>query len=266
MPKHRCPEFENHERWLLSFADMLTLLFAVFVVLFALKETGENSEDAAGSLEESFNKPLEDIPPSQSGGASDSDFGIFDHLRGTKPTPPLVNKYLDVVQSVKVVDDDMNLVSRQIEERLYGSQIHRQTKSKGSSRVISIERTNTGFKIKLLARHFYGPGKLHMKKSALKSLDHVIQVIKKLDREVRIEGHSDGMTRKRSHWDESVLRAANIVKYMVEKHQFPPSLLSAAGFGDTKPMASNSTEAGRAMNRRIEISVRYSEDMGLEQK
>ena len=82
MGKHKCPEFENHERWLVSYADMLTLLFAVFVVLYALKDDGEKSQDAAGSLEESFNKPLEDIPPSQRISPTDAGFGIFDNQVG----------------------------------------------------------------------------------------------------------------------------------------------------------------------------------------
>ena len=62
--KHKCPEFENHERWLVSYADMLTLLFAVFVVLYALKEGNEapETQKAAGSMQESFHTPLEDIP------------------------------------------------------------------------------------------------------------------------------------------------------------------------------------------------------------
>jgi chemotaxis protein MotB len=245
---------------------MLTLLFAVFVVLYALKESGDKSEDAAGSLEESFNKPLEDIPPAQRIGPSDKGLGIFDHLKGTSPIPPLINKFPSIQEQIKVIDEEMNLVSKQLEERLYGSQVFRKDKDPGASRVVSVERTKTGFKIRLLARHFYDPGKIVMKRSALESMDQVIKVVKNLKREVRVEGHSDSLKTKRSHWDMSVLRASNVLQYMVRKHQFPPSLLSAAGYGDTRPMASNSTEAGRAMNRRIEFSVHYSEDMGLEQR
>ena len=267
MPKHKCPEFENHERWLLSYADMLTLLFAVFVVLYALKESGEKSHDASGSLEESFNKPLEDIPPSHRLGPTGKGFGIFDNMRGTSPNPPIINDFPHSEPPIKVIDEEMNLVSKQLEERLYGNKKFRSDKSTGVSRVVSIERTKTGFKVRLLARHYYDSGKTKMKPGALSDLDHVISVVKELDRHVRVEGHDDSLKRTgRSHWDTSVLRATNILKYMVKKHNFPSSQLSAVGYGDTRPMASNSTEAGRAMNRRIEFSIRYNEDEGLEQK
>ena len=77
--KQKCPEFENHERWLVSYADMLTLLFAVFVVLYALKEGGEpQTRKTAGSMQESFNTPLEDIPIDRQIGPVEQGFGIFD--------------------------------------------------------------------------------------------------------------------------------------------------------------------------------------------
>jgi chemotaxis protein MotB len=267
LPKHKCPEFENHERWLLSYADMLTLLFAVFVVLFALKESGEKSEDAAGSLEESFNKPLEDIPPSQRVGPTDKGFGIFENMKGTSHKPPLIQKFPTVEERIKIIDDEMNLVSKQLEERLYGGEKFRKDPEPGAARIVSVERTKTGFKVRLLARHFYKQGQVEMKKSALASLDQVIKAVKGLGREVRVEGHSDSLrTGGMSNWDMSVLRASKVLQYMIAKHHYPPSKLSASGHGDSRPMASNSTEAGRAMNRRIEFEIRYDQDMGLEQK
>ena len=79
--KHKCPEFENHERWLVSYADMLTLLFALFVVLYALKEGGQSQvQKTAGSMQESFNTPLEDIPIDRQVGPTEQGFGIFDHF------------------------------------------------------------------------------------------------------------------------------------------------------------------------------------------
>lgn len=267
MAKHKCPEFENHERWLISYADMLTLLFALFVVLYALKEDGSKQEDAAGSLEESFSKPLEDIPPSQRVVPKDGGFGIFENLRSTSPKPDLLQNEPAIPKQIKVIDDEMNLVSRQLEERLYGSKLIREQKDPGLARIVSIERTNTGFKIRLLARHFYNEGKLELKPSARRSFDELVKIVKDLNRDVRIEGHTDSLkSSEMSNWDFSVLRASRVLQYMVEKHRFPPSRLSAVGFGDTQPMGSNATASGRAMNRRIEFNVRYDTDMGLERK
>src|SRR5690606_1087601 len=93
--KKKCPEFENHERWLVSYADMVTLLFAVFVVLYALNmgDDKKPAEDAAGSIQESFTVPLEDIPIERRVGPVEAGFGIFDHLRGNSPRAPINRKF-----------------------------------------------------------------------------------------------------------------------------------------------------------------------------
>ena len=105
--KHECPEFENHERWLVSYADMLTLLFAVFVTLFALKEGGEPEvQKAAGSMQESFNTPLQDIPLDRRIGPAQEGFGIFEHMQGSSLRPPLSQKYPSAESRIKVIDED----------------------------------------------------------------------------------------------------------------------------------------------------------------
>lgn len=244
---------------------MLTLLFAVFVVLFALKDSGEKSQDAAGSLEESFNKPLDDIPPAHMIGPGAKDFGVFENAKGTSVKAPLVKKFPDTTQPVKIIDNDLNKVKGQLEERLYGSQKHRKKHDPGHARIYDIERTKTGFKVRLLARHFYKKGAVKVKRKALKDLDHVVKVVKDLGRDVRVEGHADGLKYgNKSKWDVSALRATNVLKYMVKHHNFPPTRLSAAGYGDTKPMASNATEQGRAMNRRIEFNISYDDETSLD--
>lgn len=265
MAKHKCPEFENHERWLVSYADMVTLLFALFVVLYALKEDGQAKNDAAGSLEESFNKPLDDIPPAQRVGPNDAGFGVFENMKGGARPSKGNDAFSGAPEKIHVIDNEMNLVSRQLEERLYGPNKFRQTKDPGTTRVFSVVRTANGFRVRLLARHFYDEGKISIKPSALKDLSMVTESLKKLGRHIRVEGHTDLLREGQySHWDISALRATHVLKFMVEKHNFPPTSLSAAGYGRTRPIASNSTTAGRAMNRRIEFNVRYQEDTDLD--
>jgi chemotaxis protein MotB len=128
--------------------------------------------------------------------------------------------------------------------------------------VVSVERTKSGFKFQLLARHFYKAGALDMDQDSLKDLDQVIETIKNLGRDVQIEGHTDSIPppseTKLDNWDLSALRASHVVRYMISKHRFPQSKLTAAGMGDTRPIAHNGTEEGRSLNRRLEIHVTYS--------
>lgn len=261
--KAKCPEFENHERWLVSYADMLTLLFAVFVVLFALKDGGEPEvQKAAGSMQESFNTPLEDIPVDRQKEAVDGAFGIFENHRGSEANRPDFQQRDDVRTRIRMLEEEMEKLKQTIEERLYGPSAFRPLDEKGNSRIVSIERTERGFKLTLLSRLFFEEGAFEIKKSALATLDKVIPSLMALGRNITVEGHTDSAPAAKgmNNWDISALRATHLLKYMVEKHHFPETRLSAAGFGDTRPIAHNGTEEGRMMNRRVEIHVHYDEE------
>ena len=257
--KAKCPEFENHERWLVSYADMVTLLFAVFVVLYSLNMSASKADKSvAGSLQESFNTPLPDIPVDRRVGPTEQGFGIFDHFKGQSVRPSLIQKYPSSPQRVKIIDNEMNKLKMTLEERLYGPNKFRPDKP-GSERVVDVVRTAKGFKLQLLARHFYEPGSTNVSRSALKELDEVAAVLKEFGRPIRIEGHTDSLPApgELGNWEISALRATNIVKYLIRRHNFPATSLSAAGFADLHPIASNGSESGRQLNRRVEIHVDY---------
>ncbi len=263
--KKKCPEFENHERWLVSYADMVTLLFAVFVVLYALSTAGnekKEQEQVTGSIQESFNTPLEEIPYNRRTAPSEAGWGIFENMRGNQVRPSLIQKYPSSSVPVKVINDDFAKVTKEIEERLYGDKKFRDSESLGLERIVSIHRNAKGFKLRLLARHFYTSGGVAVKRSALRDLDNVIAIIKGLNRPITIEGHTDNIPPQGEYtnWELSSLRAAFVAKYMIRESNFPVSMLSIAGYADTKPISHNGTEAGRSLNRRIEFQVHYDSE------
>jgi chemotaxis protein MotB len=265
--KAKCPEFENHERWLVSYADMVTLLFAVFVVLYAIQIAGRQDEKkVAGSMQESFNTPLEDIPVDRKVGPTEQGFGIFEHFKGQSIRPALIQKYPTNSQRVKIINDEMNAVKLKLEERLYGKNKFRDDTKPGQERVVSVQRTEKGFKLQLLARHFYEAGHYDVAKTALRELDQIAQILKELGRPVTIEGHTDALPSpgQFGNWELSALRATWAVKYFLRQHNFPATSLAAAGYADTRPIASNGTESGRMLNRRIEIHVDYDADSSAE--
>ncbi len=265
--KQKCPEFENHERWLVSYADMLTLLFAVFVVLYSLNMSGEDkAEQVSGSLQESFNTPLDEIPVDKRVGPSETGFGIFDHFRGDTAMPPLIQKYPGRPKDVHVIEEEMNRLKINLEERLYGPEKYRSSDKPGFDRIVDIQRTANGFKLRLAARHFFESGDSKIKKEALSDLNNISKILKDLGRPITIEGHTDSVPVEGnySNWELSALRSTSVLRYLIRQHNYPPTKLSAAGYADTRPIASNGSESGRALNRRIEIQVHYDDTGDIE--
>ncbi len=243
---------------------MMTLLFAVFVVLYALKKEGASEaqiQQAAVSIQESFNDVVEDIPEVKRVGPTEQGFGIFEHRKGDRIRPPIVTKYPSADRSTKVIDAEMKKVAEMLNLRLYGKEKIRELEKKGQERIVSIQRDNDGFRVKLLATHFYKSGTYKVSPKALDDLNQVGKILKELGRDITVEGHTDSVpaSGEQSNWELSSLRASFIVKHFVDELNFSPNTVSAAGYADTRPVASNSTEETRALNRRIEIKVHYNE-------
>lgn len=268
--KAKCPEFENHERWLVSYADMVTMLFALFVVLFAQKMGCKESKAAASatsqSIQDALNTPLPEIPIDRKVGPGSDGIGIFDHFKGDQMREPLTRKYPSSAQKSRVIEMELKRVRALVDERLYGPEKFPQGGPKGSERVVSVERTAQGFKLQLAARHFFGSGEYQVRREALRELNEVGEILMELGKPIVVEGHTDNIpaSGQFSNWELSSLRAASVLKYIVKQIGFPTSKITMAGYADLRPVAQNTTEAGRSMNRRIEIHVNYDHDSGVD--
>lgn len=264
--KAKCPEFENHERWLVSYADMVTMLFALFVVLFAqkmgCKESKVQAAATSQSIQDALNSPLPEIPIDRKVGPGSQGMGIFDHFKGDQIREPLIQKYPSSTQRSRVIDTELKRVKALVDERLYGPEKYPQGGDKGQERVVSVERTAQGFKLQLAARHFFGSGEFQVRREALKELNEIGEIVMELGRPIVVEGHTDNIpaSGQFSNWELSSLRAASVGKYLIKQVGFPASKFTMAGYADLRPVAQNTSEAGRAMNRRIEIHVNYDQD------
>lgn len=259
--KGKCPEFENHERWLVSFADMMTLLFAVFVVLFALKKEGAGAtiEQAASAINEEFNTVLEEVPIERRVGPQEAGIGIFDNFKGNQARPPLIKKYPGETENIKVIDTEIKRINAQLEDRLYGPEKNVQAGKDGENRVVSVHRSPDGIRLRLLASHFYEAGEYKLRRTAMKELEAVAKILKELGRNITIEGHTDNSAMKgeMTNWELSTMRATSVLRYFIERENFSPTKIQAAGYADTRPIADNRTAGGRSLNRRIEIRINY---------
>ena len=233
---------ENHERWLVSYADFITLLFAFFVVMYA---TSNNDLEKQKSFQQSVIANLK-ISGSgdqngQNAGAAEGNVGgnessdTFIPLDGfpTRGAPIEVKEYLGRLIDKKLEPED-------------------------KEKIQDLRHDAVGVRIELASSQFFLPGGIKLKLSALKTLDKIAAILKQTDKKIIIEGHTDSTAISadapyESNWELASLRATSIVRYFIKYHQIDPSRLAAISYADTRPLESNDSVQGRARNRRIEI-------------
>lgn len=247
--KQHHEEHENLERWLVSYADFITLLFATFTALYALGQTDKAKiQKAIESIQKAF---------LTSG-------GVFPQ-RGTPFTP--FEKEQDKGSQVPPKPKDLGQLSKteqeamdRIREQLNGI-FERSTGLAADPKDIDVLKTANGFKIRLGEAMLFKPNSDKLKREQIPFLFEMGKRLARLDLPIQIEGHSDkSEDLKRGDpnqqgWQLSVNRSYNILKFLVEGAEFPKHHISMAGFGDAMPLASNESPEGRRKNRRVEIAV-----------
>jgi chemotaxis protein MotB len=240
-------EHENHERWLVSYADFITLLFAFFVVMYSVSRVdNKRLAQAASSIRWALHfegtggvttMPLFEGPPSEGGCSANI---------GAGGQPPKNKKAQQV-----------DLLKNRLEKKLRNLLTDQKT-------VVSIEAEGSRLAIRLGASRFFDPAAAVLRPEALPVLDAIAVELKALDRPIRAEGHTDGATlfsqRFRTNWELSAARAATVVGYLEQAHRFRPASLAAVGHGSTVPVRSNETPEGREANRRVELVVELDPD------
>jgi chemotaxis protein MotB len=279
--KQKHPEHENLERWLVSYADFITLLFATFTALYALaqtdaaklKDVGEAIRE--GFAEQSIINGIKSIlegkspptanpdPISSQKGAGPGVLGKFDSMT-YKPG--------EVKSLQHLVDDltsDLRQVSQAVQKQLGQLMQAGQGSASGIGagpgedpatpvRDVTMSLQQRGIRISFDSRMLFEPGSAALRPIGQQFLDVVAQRLKKFDnRRFHVEGHTDGTPIATalfpSNWELSAARASRVVRYFIDRHQFNPGSLVAVGYGPTQPIADNRTPEGRSRNRRVDI-------------
>lgn len=237
----------NHERWLVSYADFITLLFAVFVVMFASSYVDiQKMKQVAQSIRSGFNKAS--IPGSVplTGGIGSIPIIEGDFTQGLIDLAPALNELFVREQT------ELQRVAETIQDA-----IERSTEAKIAVDMVRFHVNEQGLVISLSAKYFFDPGKAVLHPEVLPIIDQIALVLKPMDREIRIEGHTDDVPIQTaiypSNWELSAARATHVIKYLVDKFGLPTSRMSAVGYGEFRPVAVNTTVDGRARNRRVDI-------------
>ena len=242
--KKKHEEHENLERWLVSYADFITLLFATFVVLYALAQV--DATDFA-KLEESLknafsqNTLLEGKEAILEG--SDS---LFDQQQANSFIPSLMLEYI----SPKYEAESFSEIEQQVKDLTEAGELDG----------ISAEITEKGLLLTFDDKYLFANGSAYLDNNARKLLDKVgVLICKKFVLHAMVvEGHTDSLAIRSnlfpSNWELSSARACAVVRYLISRFKFSPSLFSATGYADTRPLPT-AISPKDPINRRVEILV-----------
>ncbi len=256
--KKKAPHHENHERWLVSYADFITLLFAFFVVMFA---TAQKDKTKAKQVAESFKEAV------QHGQLTSAITGILNQHRSppqgkgdsrANPAlpPPLIAgnappaSHEDLVKSLGVLNRGLE------------SEIH--------SGKVSITLEARGLVISLREAAFFRSGDDNVSPAGFPMIEKISGVIGQLSNPIRLEGHTDSVpihnSRFRSNWELSTARSIAMLELFRDRYLLRAGRLSVAGYGENAPADTNETEEGRAHNRRVDVVVLSAEALSMEQR
>lgn len=238
--KKKHPEHVNHERWLISYADFITLLFAFFVVMFAVSQVDSKK---MGRFTESFTKAM-GIDPIGTGHQGSLISGGEAEVGGKGDPNEAEERIGGGPGELQSLKDALEKYSKE-SEALKNLQI--------------IKRRNE-LVLRIPVGVVFDSGDDNVKPSALAAILAITAELRKRPVEIRVEGHSDNRPihtdRFRSNWDLSACRAAAVVMEIAKVTGMGPERLSAAGYGEFHPIATNGTAEGRAQNRRVDLVVR----------
>jgi chemotaxis protein MotB len=221
---------ENHARWLVSYADFITLLFALFVLMFA---GAQSDKQKARAVSQAVRKALEHEPAGAVTGA---------RVRNAAPavrqdSPADLAKSLETLRAGLASEIESSKIAMRLEGR--------------------------GLIVSLRESAFFASGDDGVSPSSVPIFAKLAAVVRVLPNRVRLEGYTDSVpihnARFRSNWDLSAARAIAVMELLRDRFGIPVQRLAVAGYGENAPVDSNETESGRAHNRRVDLVVLSAE-------
>ncbi len=243
MSKKKHPEHVNHERWLVSYADFITLLFAFFVVLFASGQSDKRKEIMlAHAMQSAFRYNGIFDPHSKTPPISDEPGSVDVATASPLALPvPLENPVDGTGQ--RVTERLREVIERQVNER------------KTEAGAITVRASGDGLVVSLREGGFFASGSAEVREETAAVLKRVMAALPR--QRMRVEGHTDDVpihtAQFATNWELSTARAATITRMLIAQSAVDAARVSAAGYAEFQPIADNATEEGRAQNRRVDI-------------
>ena len=236
MAKRKHEEHENHERWLVSYADFITLLFAFFVVMYSISSVNIGKYRTVSESIKAALNPL----ANQSGANQIINVGEAKlALQGRNPTDAKEVTIRRIRQLAQVIKD------KQLKDMV--------------AFVTVVQTINGDIVITIPDRLLFNSGEATVRTEALPFLEGLGGAILEMNRHARVEGHTDNVPIRTaqfpSNWELSAARAVMVVRVLSELYGVPADHLAAVGHADTRPVTANSDTEQRAKNRRVEVVI-----------
>ena len=254
--RHKKHEEHINESWLLPYADLVTLLLAVFVVLFAANAS--TLDNVADFWRNTLGvNPV--VNPVLDGGTGIMDFPDHPGTTGTPGPEGIDGEDLSLSAQLNMDEEDLiNLEALKEELDLFLEE-----EDLGESIITQIDER--GLVITLNNSILFASGRADLQNEKIDTLVTIGEIIRPLDNYIRIEGHTDDRPISTavfpSNWELSGARSASVLRLLSERAGINPSKMAVVGFGESRPIADNATPEGRALNRRVDIVLlnrRYS--------
>jgi len=256
--RRRDDEEPSEDRWLVSYADFITLLFACFTTLYAIstidvQKMGKMVVSMRASFDNNLFTPGSHTLSLSSGpGSSPSSREILRtvDLRGANTKEMALPRIQDIKREVLSGEKALGRLKRSLEELLSADIMRGRVQAHIEPRGLIVSLGEGGV---------FDSGSDQIKPEGKTILDTIASSLVSLDNQIRIEGHTDDVPIRNSkfpsNWELSTARATAMISYLITEFGLRPEMLSAAGYAEYRPAASNDTEEGRARNRRVDIVV-----------
>ncbi|GAB3738102.1 flagellar motor protein MotD [Silanimonas algicola] len=266
MARHRHhEEHVNHEAWAIPYGDLITLLLAFFVVMYAISTLNEGKYRVmSDSLNAAFDGVPRSIAPIQIGQPTEaSSIAPPQPFENDPGSPSVVNlservradavitpiELLQLEQQQAQADAQLDAIQRQV-ERALGPMI--------MSDQVTVTREGLWLEVNIRSDVLFASGSAALSAPARQAIDQLATVLRELPNELRVEGHTDDQPIASalypSNWELSGARAASVIR-LLEGRGVDPRRMAAIGFGEKRPIADNRTAAGRSTNRRVMLVI-----------
>ena len=254
--RRRTRAHANHERWLVSYADFITLLFAFFVVLYASAQVDQRKVGKLALAIQVAFQELGVFPASTSKVPIDiaepMPFSTVQAIENAKRTAELGRISSPPVDALSAASQEASISALQ-------SELQQALQKEIAMRAVTVHRESEGLVISLREFAFFDSGSATLRPSAMPALDRIASILAVRTCRIRIEGHTDNIPihtpQMASNWELSTARASELVRLLILRYNFPPERLSAAGYAEYHPIASNASAQGRAQNRRVDFVI-----------
>jgi len=280
--RKRIEEHENHERWLVSYADFITLLFAFFVVMYSISSVNEGKYRVlSDSMVAAFRDPVRSLSPIQVGNPLRSPAqskSILDHNKQIMEIfkVPLQREPAQQAEDKKSPrepqtmrdetgdEEDLDEAAQQLADSIEAAMA-----DLVDDGLIDVRRDKRWIEVEIKSSILFNSGSSELSAKSVPVLRKLAEKIQPLDNVIHVEGFTDNIPINNfefiSNWELSASRAASVV-HLFTRLGIDPQRMAAIGYGEFRPIAGNATAAGRAKNRRVVLVIMSGSDARISQR